>query len=91
VLALYNSQAVHVNSERTVQGLESLRSWYNSLFNQVLPNATFTMTDYSGDLGSRHFTWTAVSDAGSVNNGQDSFGLVGGKIVYHFTFFTVGE
>ena len=90
VLALYHSQGVHVNSERTIQGIDALRSWYNALFNQVLPNATFTLTDYLGDLGSRHFTWTAVSDAGNVNNGQDSFGLVGGKIVYHFTFFTIG-
>jgi hypothetical protein len=89
VLALYNSQAVHVNSTRTVQGLDALDAWYVSLFNQVLPNATFTLTDYSGNLGSRHFTWTATSDVGSVNNGQDSFGLVSGKIVYHYTSFTV--
>lgn len=89
VLALYNSLAVHVTSERTIQGREAIRDWYNIFFNQLLPDGVFTLEDYSGNLGSRHFTWSATSSAGNVENGRDSFGLVSGNIVYHFTSFSV--
>lgn len=89
VLALYNDSAAHVTPQRTLQGLEAIRGWYASLFTQVLPEAEFRLVDYSSGLGSRHFTWTAASSAGSVSNGNDSFGLVGGKITYHYTYFTV--
>jgi len=55
----------------------------------VLPNATFELTGYSGTGNSRHLTWTATSSAGQVTNGNDTFGLMNGKIGYHYTFFTV--
>jgi len=89
VLALYNPQAVQVTSERTIQGLDALRSWYTYLFEQLLPQGLFSLVEYSGNLGSRHFTWTATSSAGDVENGRDSFGLVSGNIVYHYTSFSV--
>lgn len=89
VLALYNPTAVHVNSSRTIQGLTSLRTWYNSLFTQILPEATFTHTGFSGAGSTRHFTWTATARTGQVRNGSDTFGLINGKIAYHYTFFTL--
>lgn len=89
VLGLYAGNAVHINAERTVQGLEALRDWYNNLFADILPQATFELTEFSGESNSRHFSWTAVSSQGKVYNGSDTFGLVDGKIVYHYTFFTV--
>jgi hypothetical protein len=90
MLALYASTAVHITAARTSQGLENLRNWYTQLFNQVLPNATFTLTGYSGSGNSRHLTWTATSNAGMVQNGNDTFGLFNdGKINYHYSFFTV--
>lgn len=88
VLNLYTFNAVHVNAARTIQGLDALRAWYNTFFNQVLPNATFTLTGYSGEGSSRHLNWTATSSAGRVLNGNDTLGLVNGKIAYHYTFFT---
>ncbi|RPI35175.1 MAG: hypothetical protein EHM70_00445 [Chloroflexota bacterium] len=88
VANLYTPTAVHVTSARTIQGTESIRSWYNTIFNQILPNATFKLTSYSGTGPSRHFTWTAASGRGSVQNGNDTLGLVNDKIAYHYSFFT---
>jgi hypothetical protein len=89
VLALYNPTAVHVNASRTVQGIALLRAWYSSLFTQILPEATFTHTGFSGSGSSRYFTWTAASKSGKVRNGSDTLGLINGKIAYHYTFFSV--
>ena len=88
-LALYNPEAVHVTGMRTVQGLEAIRLWYQDLFDKLLPNAIFTLTGYTSDLGSRQLTWQAFSDSGNVENGSDALGLIGGKITYHYTYFTV--
>ena len=89
VLALYNDNAVHVTSERTLSNLGAIRSWYQVLFNNILPDASFTLSEVYTRLGSRRFTWAASSSAGSVENGSDSFGLVGDKITYHYTYFTL--
>jgi hypothetical protein len=86
---LYISTAVHVTSARTVQGTVAIQNWYQTFFNQLLPNATFTLVSSSGSGSSRHLTWTATSSAGNVNNGSDTFGLVGGQIAYHFCSYTV--
>jgi hypothetical protein len=85
---LYNPKAIHVNGSRTVQGIDAITSWYTNLFNQVLPSAKFALTGFSGKGPSRHFTWTAVSKKGRVQNGSDTFGLNNDKIAYHFTFFS---
>jgi hypothetical protein len=89
VLALYTPSAVHVTAARTVQGAASLATWYQSLFKQVLPGGSYKLTGYSGSGSSRHLTWTATSPKGCVQNGNDTFGLVEGKISYHYSFFTV--
>ncbi len=87
--ALYHPNAVHVTPERAVQGVERIRQWYTTLFQQLLPNASFTLGEQNGSGGTRRFAWTAASAAARVTNGQDAFGLVEGKIVYHYTSFTV--
>ncbi len=89
VMALYDPSAAHVSATQTLTGHNAIRSWYQSMFNLFLPNAKFTLTGFSGVGNSRHFTWTAVSPAGTVQNGNDIFGLLDGKIVYHYTFFSV--
>ncbi len=89
VLALYNSNAVHVTPYRTVQGIDALRSWYYSLFNQYLPSASFVLDSFSGTTSTRQFSWSAYSSQGTVNDGNDAFGLVNGKVTYHTTFFTI--
>ncbi|MGE5223029.1 MAG: nuclear transport factor 2 family protein [Omnitrophica WOR_2 bacterium] len=89
LIPLYASTAVHVTSTRTVQGIEAITTWFKTLFTQILPNAAFTLTGFSGTGSSRHFTWTAASGQGRVQNGNDTFGLVNDKIAYHYCFFTV--
>ncbi len=89
ICELYADPAVHINAARSVQGLAAIGAWYSTLITQILPNPQFTLTGYSGTGSSRHFRWTAVSSLGRVLNGDDTLGLVGEKIVYHFTFFTV--
>ena len=89
MLALYHPIAVHINAARTVQGHNAIRSWFSTMFNQVLPNAKFTLTGFSGTGSSRHFTWTAAAPRLAVYNGSDTFGLYNEKIIYHYTFFTV--
>lgn len=89
LVALYQSNAVHVTPDRTVQGTEAIRQWYQALFSS-LPNATFTLGEQSSTSGARHFAWTATSTKGNVSNGRDSLGLVDGKIAYHYSFFSIG-
>lgn len=87
--ALYDANAVHVTNARTIQGSAAILQWYWTLLTTTLPGATFTLGAESGQPGSRRFTWTAASVAHSVNDGEDSLGMVDGKIVYHYTRFTV--
>jgi len=89
MIKLYIDSGVHVSAARTIRGMEALRTWYAQLFVQILPNATFTLAGFSGSGSSRHLTWTAISSSGRVLNGNDTFGLIGKKIAYHYTFFTV--
>jgi len=89
VVAMYNPTAVHVNAARTVQGHAAIRTWFQTLFTQILPNVAFTHTGFSGSGSARYLTWTATSSGGKVHNGSDTFGLYNGKIAYHYTFFTV--
>ena len=88
---LYLPDAVHITFVRSVRGSEALRAWYSNLFTQLLPEPTFTLTGTSGKGNSRHFTWTASSQKGRVNNGSDTFGLLDGKIAYHYSFFHVSR
>jgi len=89
VTNLYQTNAVHVTSARTIVGIDKIKAWYGTFFNQILPLATFSLTGFSGTGNSRHFTWTAISGNGSVHNGNDTFGLLDGKITYHYSFFSV--
>ncbi len=88
-VAIYDANGVHVNAERTVQGTDAIRSWYEILFGQLLPGAVFTLGESSGESSTRSFTWTATSNIGNVNDGSDSIGVVDGKIVYHYTSFSI--
>ncbi|MCI0519232.1 MAG: nuclear transport factor 2 family protein [Chloroflexi bacterium] len=87
--ALYTPTAVHITSARTVQGSAAIRAWYHNLLTQILPNAAFTLVNFTGSGSSRHFTWTATSSAGSVKNGSDTLGIMNGKIAYHYSSFKV--
>lgn len=87
-VALYNPNAVQITSSRTIQGQAAIKNWYASLLNQ-LPGASFTLTGLSGTGNSRHFTWQASSQRGAVKNGNDTLGLIDGKINYHYSYFSI--
>jgi hypothetical protein len=89
VITLYGDQAVHITSERTVQGQTAIKSWFNTLFNDLLPKATFNLAGYSGSGNIRHINWTANSSLGNVQDGSDTIGLINDKIAYHFSEFSV--
>jgi hypothetical protein len=89
VADLYHDNAAHVTGARTVIGREPISEWYRVLFNQLLPYGQFELTGRSGRRASRTFTWTASSDNGTVLNGNDTLGLINGKIQYHYTYFTI--
>ncbi len=87
--SLYSSLAVQITSSQIVQGTEAIKTWYSTLFNQILPNATFTLVGATGTGNTRHITWNATSSRGTVTNGSDTFGLLNDKIVYHYSNFKV--
>lgn len=89
VLHLYHPDAVHVTPARVIQGSQAIRAWYTTLFNELLPAATFTLTHATQSGSSRHFNWTAQSGNTSVKNGSDTVGIMDGKIAYHYTNFTI--
>jgi hypothetical protein len=87
---LYLPAAVHITGGQTVHGGGGIHDWYVELFHKTLPDATFQLAGFAGSLGNiYHMTWSATSTAGRVENGKDTLGLLGGKIAYHYTFFTV--
>lgn len=88
IIKLYRPDAVHVSASQTIQGYDALRAWYQSLWAAV-PQASFTLAGISGSGSSRHFNWKATSNKARINNGNDTFGILEGKIAYHYTNFTV--
>ena len=91
LLELYREDAVHITSERTVQGKEAIKSWFTTLFTDILPDSEFNLAGFSGTGNTRQISWTANSSAGDVKNGSDTLGLIDGKIVYHFSDFSVNQ
>lgn len=86
VVAFYQPRAAHVTAERTIQGTDALRAWFNQLFTSIMPNALFSLTGSSGSGNSRSLTWQATSGI-TTFTGSDTFGLLDGKITYHFSIY----
>ncbi len=89
VIQLYKSDAVHITATETIQGTAALQNWFNTLLKTTLPNGSFRLVGMSGTGNTRHFTWTATSSKGKVTNGNDTLGILDGKIVYHYSYYTV--
>lgn len=89
VANLYTDNAVHITTSQTIQGINAIKIWLNTFLNQTFANAEFQLTGSSGTGSSRHFTWKAKSSTGSINNGNDTIGIVSGKIAYHYSYFTI--
>jgi len=89
IAGLYVDNAAHVTGERTVVGKPAIQAWYDSLLKEKLPKATFKVTGKTGTGATRHFTWTATSDKGSVVDGNDTLNVQDGRIRYHYTYFHI--
>ena len=89
VLDLYDDNAVHITAEKTIQGKANIRSFYGQLLTNRLNDGLFRIASQNGSNETRHFTWTCDSYRGHVYDGSDTIGIKDGKIVYHYTHFTV--
>lgn len=87
--SMYASNAIRITASRIVQGYNLIRSWFNDFFTSAFPNAVFKLTGFTGTGSNRRFTWTATAPTGIVNNGNDTIGLVNGKIGYHYSFYSI--
>jgi hypothetical protein len=86
---LFAPDAVFITPEKTIQGNGEIVTYWGQFLNNRLNDTVFAVTSSSGTDPTRHFTWTADSWRGKVNDGSDTFGLKDGKIVYHYSNFTV--
>lgn len=89
VANLYTDKAAHVTGERTVVGRPAVEAWYRRMFDQLIPDGIFEVTGKMVDGATRHFTWTATSPKGQVQNGNDTLRVHDGRILYHYSFFTI--
>lgn len=89
VTAMYADEAVHITAARVIQGREAIRDWYSLFFSQVLPQAKFSLSGYSGNGTSRHLTWTARSRVGKVEDGKDTLSMYNDQLHYHYSFFSI--
>ncbi len=89
VAALYTTDAVHITAAQTIQGTAAIQNWFSTFMTQTVPSATFKLTSSNGDNTTIHFTWEASSSKGAIQNGNDTFGLLDGKVTYHYSHFTV--
>ena len=89
VSGLYKENAAHVTGERTIVGRAAIQEWYRALLSQILPDGKFEVTGKSGSGRTRQYMWRAVSNVGKVLDGNDTLGLIDGRIQYHYTYFTV--
>lgn len=86
---LYTQNAVHITATQTIQGIDSIYNWYTTFLSEIFPDASFNLTGSNTSENTRHFTWKASSPDGEVNNGNDTIGIIDGKIAYHYSNFTV--
>lgn len=87
--SLYRPDAGHVTAERTIVGQPAVERWYVELLRMRLPGASFRLLDLQVHANSRRFRWVAHSPRGQVLDGDDTLGLVDGRIQYHFASFTI--
>jgi hypothetical protein len=86
---LYAANSALVTAERTIFGVGSIVAWYQTLLANKLAGAVFTLTSLTGTGSARSVKWTAASARIQVTDGEDSFGVLNGQIVYHASHFTV--
>jgi hypothetical protein len=86
---LYADNAAHVTADRTLFGAGTIVAWYQAWLAKTLPGAVFQLGALTGTGQSRRAHWTAISPRGQIADGDDTFGILDGRIVYHAAHFTV--
>ena len=89
VANLFTPNAVQITAAATIQGTDAVKAWYTEFFSKIILNGSFTMTGVSSVGNTRHLTWTAKGSNGKITNGKDTIGIIGGKIGYHYSYFTI--
>jgi len=88
VVEVYTNNAVHVTFQRTIQGIDLIKKWYDTFLNTFFPNCIFSLTGQSGSGSSRQISWSCKRNGNIIVNGTDTIGLLNQKIAYHYTHFT---
>jgi hypothetical protein len=91
LIAMYNPSAVHITSQKTIQGISAIKSWFTQLFSQILPDGNFSLSGVSGQGVFRNLSWTATSSKGQVLDGKDTIGLANNQIAFHYSSFSVNK
>ncbi len=92
LISLYHPDAVHISDQHIIRGHQPLRDWYQDLWGNRLPQAAYTLqSNSSAFAGLCRFTWQAQSAAAQVNDGSDALGILDGKIVCHYTRFSLSQ
>ncbi len=89
VQALYAEQAVLVTAAAAWQGAGAIGDYYTRLLEGDLHGGAFALTEYSSEGNSQHVLWTCQSPGGNVLDGNDTLGVLDGKIQYHYSCFTL--
>jgi hypothetical protein len=89
VLALYHANAGHVTDKHFILGQHDLAGWFETLTREIVPHGRFQLLSTSGMGNSSYFRWTASAAQGEILDGEDTLGLLDGRIQYHYTSFTV--
>ena len=87
LVSLYHENAGHVNAQRMILGIQSIREWYRKLLDELLPAGNFAIDQVRGKGASWTFNWTFHSPAGQMAGGKDTLGLREGRIQYHYSSF----
>ena len=87
IASLYHENAGHVNAQRLLLGIQSIKKWYHNLLHEVLPAGTFAIDQVRGTGSSWTFNWTFHSPSGQLAGGKDTLGMRQGRIQYHYSSF----
>jgi hypothetical protein len=89
VVALYHANAGYVTARHTLLGKEDLARWFAFLLYEELPAARFQLVSASSAGNTLHLRWTASSSRGQVCDGEDTLGLLNGRIQYHYSGYSL--
>jgi hypothetical protein len=85
IIDLYSSNAVFITSKETIQGITAIRNSYDILLNNTLNGFTFITTAITIKDNTRHISWIANGPNSKVITGNETIGLLNGKIIYHYS------